>query len=500
MFRRVLVAVLVLIPSLARAADEPPAHRVNGDLAIQARDILRRYCAECHTGSADPGQSKLKLLDYKQLTAKGRPVPFVTPDGRSQVLDLIKDGSMPPANRPAPRAEEIAVLERWVKAAAPAYPQTFDDRYVLEAVADDFEHENAKDRDRRGGEYLRYASFAHLLSDVQLLPDIGAAERQLNDALALSTGGAPVKVIPIDPAATVFRIELARLGWQTTELFEKVERRKSAGAHPLRSFDLLLLDYPSGESRPAGEFVLTNRLEKLLDAKSQVRPVPFVRGDWLASALVNGKKLTPLATDIDSLAQLGKAYSRGQVAIDGPPVPRVLGTAPPYFVPRFADGRAAIPPLSGWYTGAVTPDPAPFTLTAELVADVQPVKGVKVDQFFKLRVSSDRRVYLVLLMIQADGEVRVQDIGDSVLLAKDARELAPGPDGFNISGIVTGGDSATEYFVLFASETQLPLPTIVRSTHSERPVWRFLLEPTAKDTFDPNKVVRRVVPIPVTKK
>ncbi len=75
----------------------------------------------------------------------------------------------------------------------------------------------------------------------------------------------------------------------------------------------------------------------------------------------------------------------------------------------------------------------------------------------------------------------------------------PGAEGFSISGIVTGADSTTEYFVLFASETEFPLPTVVRSRHNERKVWRFLLEPTEKEPFDPNKVVRKVIAIPVMK-
>src|SRR5262245_43262009 len=111
--RLALLVVVLFTSAPARAADPPPAHRVTGDLAIRARDILQKHCAECHTGSREPGQSKLKLLDYKQVTAKGAPVQFVVPGGRSQILELVKDGSMPPGNRPPPTAEEIAVLEQW---------------------------------------------------------------------------------------------------------------------------------------------------------------------------------------------------------------------------------------------------------------------------------------------------------------------------------------------------------------------------------------------------
>lgn len=488
-----LLLSLLLTPALAPAA-EPPPTRASGDLAIHARDILRRYCAECHTGNPDPGQSKLKVMEHGQLTAKGRPVPVVAPGARAQLLELVKDGSMPPANRPGPSADEIAVLEKWVQAQAPAYPTAFDERFTLEAVADDIDRANAKGNDRNAGLSLRYASFAHLVRDDRPLPDLVAAERRLNDALSAATG-APVRLEPVDATATLYRIELTKLGWRTGELFQKMERLKPVAPFALRPFDLLLLEYPHATLRLADGSAPTKRLDAFLAAGNQVRPVPFVRGDWLTAALVRGEKPTPLAADIKSLAALERAMP------DGPPVPRQLGGAEPLVIPKPADGRTPIPPLSGWYAGDVTPDPAPFALTTELVADGRPVKSVKVDQAFKLKVRSDRRVFVTLLLVQSDGAVRVQEIdGGSVIQTDASRELAPAADGFRIASIITGGDSATEYFVLFASEVELPLPTVVRSRHDDRPVWRFLLEPSAKDAFDPNKVVRKVIPIPVTKK
>ena len=482
MLRTIATLALFLSSAFAYSAEPAPARR-NGNLAIAAHDILRRYCAECHTGSPDPGKSKLRLLDHNQLTAKGRPVPLVARD-RSLLLDLVKDGSMPPANRRAPTREEVELLEAWVAAGAPAYPETFDERFVLEAIADDLDKANGAAQSRR------YVSFAHLLGDSRPLTN-------LTDALSLATG-APVKLEPIEPTATVFRLDLDQLGWRTRDLFEQFEGRRPAGAHPLRPFDLLLLEYPFA-ALPA-EDAVTKRLEPFLARKNQVRPVPYVRGDWLATALASGGELTPLGKDLRSLAALERALARSGTQPCGPPVPRTLGEIP-FSGAKLADGRTPVGPLSAWYTGDVLPVTAPFEFTAELVSDGQVVKGVKVGQPFQLRVSSERRVFLTLLMVQADGEVRVHDLGGkNVLPAKTERDLAPGADGFVISSILTSGPAATEYFVLFAAETDLPLPVIVQSTHPDRTVWRFLLEPTAKEPFDPNKVVRKVIPIPVTRK
>jgi hypothetical protein len=402
---------------------------------------------------------------------------------------------MPPGNRTPPTAEEIAVLEQWVQAKTPAYPEAFDERFTLDAIADDLDSQKAKPGNI--GPHVRYASFAHLVRDGQPLPDLLEAERQLQNALFAATG-AKITLQPVDRTATVFRFDLRDLGWSRTDLFEKMERLNPAGAIALRPFDLLLLEYPHATALPAAD-PRAGRLKPLVDPQSQVRPVPFVRGDWLASALSLPRQYrTPLALELGSLTSLEQAVAAGKEKPDGYSGPRPLGTAPALVVPKPADGRTPIAPLSGWYTGDVTPDPAPFTLTAELVSDSQVVKGVKVDQPFTLRVRSDRRVFVTLLVIQADSEVGIQEIGGgSVLQADTVRDLGPLSGRFSISGIVTGGTSATEYFVLFAAETELPLPTVVRSLHPERPVWRFLVPTSAPE---PNRVVRKVIPIPVTKK
>src|SRR5207244_10678789 len=115
--RLALSFAVLALPAVARGAGPdppPPPHRVNGDLAIQARAILKRYCAGCHTGEKAPGKSTLDVLSHAQLTAKRDTVPFVSAN-RSQVLELIKDGSMPPANWAGPSADEVKTLEEWVK-------------------------------------------------------------------------------------------------------------------------------------------------------------------------------------------------------------------------------------------------------------------------------------------------------------------------------------------------------------------------------------------------
>ncbi len=512
--RAIAVFTLLFTPVFARSA-EPPEHRVTGDLAIRARAIIQKHCSACHTGNPEPGFSKLKLMDRKQVVARKKPVPLVTAKGRSQLLELVKDGSMPPGNRPGLDAEEIAVLEKWVNAEAPAYPITFDERTTLSDIADDFERIVEKTKVGDPAEYIRYVSFAHLIRDGQPIPDLVAAEKALNDALS-AAAERPFHAEPVDVAATLFRVETSRLGWLTRELFNKMEvrdkdkggKRIIGGAYRFQPFDLLLMEYPHARVLPAND-PDELRLEKLLARENQFRPVPFVRGDWLADALLGdgffsrlmgNKKLTPLAEDIKSLAALEKALARKGEEPDGPIASPFVG-AKPVIVPAPLAGRASIPPLAGWYTGDVTPEKAPFTLKAELVVSGKAVTQVVADQEFQLRVECDRTVQFTLLMILSDGEVRVQPVqGGSVLKERTERSLAPlGKTNFVIAGIGTGGDVATEHFVLLASETALPEILIVRSKHPDKWIERFLPDPTAKG-FDPNTAVRKVIPIKVTRK
>lgn len=478
MSRAVVVLAALFAPAFAFGA-EPPGHRASGDLAIRARDVLQRRCASCHTGSADVGFSKLKLLDHKALTAKGRPVP-----APAQLLELVKDGSMPPANRAAPTAAEVATLEAWVKAGTPEFPPAFDERYVLRHIADDLDRRVAQDKLRYAGEYLRYVSFAHLIRDGEPLPDIGALEARLNAAVSTATAR-PEKLVAIDPAGVVFRIDLTRLGWSTADLFDRMKDGKRDGLHTglLGPFDLVLVEYPRADVIAPGD-PLAKSFEKFLAPKNQARPVPYLRGDWFTAALLNGKDLTPLAADMKSLAGLQMALSRSSPVPDG-------HTAKPFAGARPVIGP--VPPLNALYAGDVSPDPAPFALSVEVVAGGKPVATVKEDVPYTLRVTADRATRFVLLKVLDDGQIRLQAVeGGEVLRAKEPRELTPGGDGF-----VTGPETVA--FVLLACEDELPAPLILRSRHADKHVWRFLLEPTAKHPFDPNRVVRKLVPLAVAK-
>jgi hypothetical protein len=497
--RRLAAIVLILAAGPPARADDPKADlgdREKGDLAIRARAILKKYCSECHREN-NPDLTTLPVLDHARLTAKApNPVPFVAPGdaARSQVLQFIEDGSMPPGGRPRPTPDEVATLKKWIDVQAPSYPKAFDDRTTLAVMIADFERLDAK----KDAPFARYLSLAHLVVDDDNAPppDLQSAEKRLRDALHIAAGRR-VTAVPVDDTATLFRLDLQTTGWHTPDLFDKVERGKPVGVAPLVPFDLILLEYPLAPALPRND-----RLDRFLAATKQVRPIPFLRGDWVADALVTkANESLPLAEDLTALAGLA-------VELAGPkPNPPCGPLARPFAgVKQPVPGAAGSLPLTAWYAGDCEPDPAPFRLTAEVLnSSGNPVQEIGVGDLFRLRVGSDRDVSFTLLAVLADGTVRVQPVAEgNILKAGESRQLRPDTvKAFQIGSILGGKDMATEHFVLLASEGGAPTAVPVRSQHADgadcrkrgqAPVWRFLVE-----TPDQRPVVRKVVPITVGK-
>jgi hypothetical protein len=507
-----IVAISVLLASTTASSAEP-MNREKGDRAILARAILRKYCYDCHGGNESHGT--IAVLDYTKLVANGpNPVPFVAPknaDG-SQIIQFIEDGSMPPGGRPRPTADELAILKQWIGESATSFPAAFDDATTLKVMLADLRlhPDDAK--------YLRYFSLAHLVRDDAKLPELeaalGQAELALQKAITLC-GLAALE--PVDGTRTLFRLDTRLAGWDNSELFVRVRQgAPDDGVFPLTPYDLLLLEYPYG-TRLATDDPLAKPLDDYFEKAKLVRPVPFLRADWVAGVVAGPLKLgSPLADDLKSLTELHKAFkNKGFPPVGKEPdecglKPHAFGGVNPIPAAPKPETVRTIPPLGSWYSGDCQIEPPPFKLTVDLVdKDKKPIKSVTTSDPFQLRVKSDQTVNFVLLMVWSDGQVRVQETRqDGLLLAGEEYFLVPKPvkgeeSMFRIPGILTGETKANEYIVLLASRDQVPLPVIVRSRHALKcdnpkrfPIYRFFFEPDAK--LDQARIVRKVMPIAVT--
>ncbi len=472
--RTAIAAVLLTAAPAAAAPELSPRDR--GDLAVRARDILRRHCAECHGDK--PRRGDVSVLDHGKLTATAYPVPLVdsADPPKSLLLELLRDGSMPPGGRDRPTAAEVKTLTAWVAAGAPGYPARFDDRFAADAAFADWLNQSHADKPA-----MRYLSFAHLLRDGSPVPDLRSADTKLRTALQRASGK-DVKLVAADPAATVFRLDLRAAGWDKGDLFDRVEKGGPRNnAHPLTAFDVILLEYPF-----AADATWTGDPGKNLPKLAGVRKVPVVRADWLTDAL---GPTAPLAADVRSLVEL--------LTPGDPP----CGPQPrPFFA-----GPAAGRPLEARYAA----DPAGGPLTAEVVTGddfTTPTPEVKARQPHKLRVTSDRPLRLKALRVLADGHTALQTLERDSIPA-GTTTLGPRTNVPFSSGVSGDGDVETDYFVLFAAPPtdELPTPTLVLSRHNQlcetrtrHPISRFLFDSTDAK-FDPARLVRCVVPLTVRK-
>jgi len=466
------ISCVLLFVAASSGAGADPSPRERGNLAIAARAILKEYCAECH--GQKPGL--FDALNYSQLVEKTQPIPLVNKKEptRSQIVEFVADGSMPPGNRRRPTSNELDTLKRWVAAQAPQYPKEFDDGYVLSAIHADWARQSPPG-------HFRYVSFAHLAGDITLARSIAVKQEQLLKALAGATTREPAATLQaVDEAATIFRIDIDKLGWLEKDLFHEIGLQgQDLGVHRLVPFDLLLLENPYLLPRDA-------RFDGYLGSPMHVRPTPFLRGDWLADVLAPD---SPLADDLKSLVELADAMKSDKV-ICGPKV-RV-------FDERKTIPGAPSPPLTAWYS---TERKNPFEMTFAW-KDKASIP-IRINENFRFDVTVPKDESFRLLNIVSNGELRVVPVSNTVLKKNEVNKIGPTKEGyFKIASIPDNSSAATEHWILLAGE-DVPVPTIVRSEHStldcpkgRGPVFRFVFDKNV-EKFDPEKAARKLVELKV---
>lgn len=504
-----LLLPLFALPALAA---DPPKHRLDGDAAVAARRVLLEHCAACH---GDPDklkrQGRLYVNDWTTLVGNAGdagPISFVTldKDDRSQVLEFMKDGSMPPGGRPLVPKEQIAAVENWISRGSPEYPPTFDNDTVLRLIAEDIGRVE-KEKGKEYVQHVRYASLAHLVD--QKGADLAAAEAELLTALAgrthadrirltkdrqdtlkqLAKGTGTPQVLGkavrpvVGSAGTVYRLDLKELNWDGGGklLFEFTKVGLAEGDFRMNPFDLIQLEYPYSHTptdpdrkKAADAAVAAMNAHRnkpgTKDPLAQLRAVPYVRGDWLAKALWQKDKPTPLADDLDSLGELAEALGK---TTD----PRA-GTGPD-FAP-FQGGvkvtDATAPPVWAWYQPSVAPAAPPFNFAAT----VDGVPPFQANQKIRLIGDSDKPVAVSLVEVQADfvdallmGETNnprpTTEVGKNTPVApKGDGKIELSPVGANVGKPI--------FYLLHASPQTSPHlePVVVRSKHKESAVWRVL--------------------------
>ncbi|MCR9198020.1 MAG: hypothetical protein NXI04_05220 [Planctomycetaceae bacterium] len=167
--------------------------------------------------------------------------------------------------------------------------QRFGRDYVLEQILN---YLDDVPRDKR--RHLRFFSSNHLLTSGATAEELLRNQHALAKAINhLSWQPTLVQPEIVDKGvSSIFAVDIRRLGWHETP-FHAVE---SAGQHVAEDFDIfdmILLDYPYGVALEGSETY--DRLHEIyVRPAGLIRPIPYVRVDWLVSAATR----PPLYEDI----------------------------------------------------------------------------------------------------------------------------------------------------------------------------------------------------------
>ncbi|MGD9803272.1 MAG: DUF4384 domain-containing protein [Hyphomicrobiaceae bacterium] len=199
--------------------------------------VLEKHCARCHQdGRLDrpaPAGAFGNVLRLDELATAPHLVQPGNPDASRLYLMMLRrlmpisvnaEGAPPVL----PTSDEVALVRSWI-AGLPTRQECRDRRPVTvdDHAATLLQLKNVTSEDPKK---LRFLSIAHLHNGC-IRSDALAAYRQAIVRLfnSLSWKAAPVAVPPVDPARTLFKINLDDLGW----LPEHWERIMRAGSSPL---------------------------------------------------------------------------------------------------------------------------------------------------------------------------------------------------------------------------------------------------------------------------
>lgn len=234
------------------------------EIAGRAREVLNRRCFACH-GASGIAKKNVFVLERERLIAARIVVPG---DGSSLLLRAIESGAMP-LGGPALPDEEKRVVREWVISGASSWDSDVPTKRVFidEPAILAYIKRDLLSQPDRSRSFLRYFSLAHLynsgIPDRELATYRQALGKLIN---SLSWHKEITRPAAIDPAGTLFRIDLRDYKWTSA------------------NWDLLLSTYPYAlRSEESGA------IARLSGAQS-----PYVRADWFAATA----SLPPLYHDL----------------------------------------------------------------------------------------------------------------------------------------------------------------------------------------------------------
>lgn len=238
---------------IACALSVAPVRADDADLAVKAQAILKTHCYRCH-GQLAKGDFK-HVLDRDKLVANKHIVPGKP--AASDLFERMRDSNMPPpeVKTSRPSKEDVALIEQWITAGAPAWPRTSPARvFVSESELQQrilADLQTVPPLERR---FMRYLSLVQGANAGWSDADLDSARQALVKLLnSLSWHARPHLPHAVDPARALFRIDLRAVKWTG------------------RLWDRMLAFYPY--RMPASSAARSI-------AAATGSEVPYVRADW----------------------------------------------------------------------------------------------------------------------------------------------------------------------------------------------------------------------------
>jgi mono/diheme cytochrome c family protein len=199
------------------------------DMTAEAYAVLAARCSGCHTyGQADPAGWG-SVLDVSRMIDADIIVPG--DPGASRMIDRVAVvGDMPPKGDRL-TAAEVTALRGWIQSMRRPPDAILSDTDVLDEISRD----QLRLRDRSSD--FRYVSFAHYIGAGRSEEEMEHVRQVFSFTLnSLSRRGEVVEATPIDPNRSIYRFQLADLGWDealwdTLTSFYPYCIRSDAAAH-----------------------------------------------------------------------------------------------------------------------------------------------------------------------------------------------------------------------------------------------------------------------------
>jgi mono/diheme cytochrome c family protein len=233
--------------------------------AAKAYDVLETYCARCHqSGRLERPLASGGLANILAIDALARDPVLVKPGlpDASRLYDVLETRHAPldvftgGLATAEPQPEDIESIRGWIRD-LPSSVQRCPSREPVRPDDMDKLMRDAQRLERDQGGDVRFISLANLYNSCATPGEMSAYAQALNKLMnSLSSSAEPVKLTPLNTAATVFSFRMADFGWDTNR-WALIER-----AYP-----------PALVHRVAADVLKT--------AKTKV---VIVNGDWLAAA------------------------------------------------------------------------------------------------------------------------------------------------------------------------------------------------------------------------